>query len=232
MGVRRMTTSARRSAMLLTVLVGIALAACSGPASSQPASSPARTADSAAQGGTASVDPQIKHVFVIVLENESGAVAGQRPLFGASWQHEARSSPITTAWLTRPSRITWRCSPVPRCSAMTARTILLNRTSWTCWRRRGGRGNPTRKTTPVDASPAPARVTPKRARTSESTTRSSHSTTSGRILRAAQRLCRPRTWPEISLADTCPTLASTHRTSMTMAMTVHLVSRRLASRLP
>ena len=34
-----MTTSARRSAMLLTLLVGIALAACSGAASSQPASS-------------------------------------------------------------------------------------------------------------------------------------------------------------------------------------------------
>lgn len=65
--------------MLLLASLATALFACSsaGPTSTTP--TPSKVLQSPPGSGTASVDPRIKRVFVVVLENESGAAAARDP---------------------------------------------------------------------------------------------------------------------------------------------------------
>ena len=74
-----MSRSGRVVGMLFVASVAIALAACSssGPTSATP--TPSTALQSPAGTGSASVDPRIQHVFVVVLENESGAAAARDP---------------------------------------------------------------------------------------------------------------------------------------------------------
>ncbi|HXU23623.1 MAG TPA: alkaline phosphatase family protein, partial [Tepidiformaceae bacterium] len=79
---RKPTGLGRLFAMLVAALVtvaGVALAACSSGASSKARSSAPTVLGSSAPASAAAVDPRIKRVFVIVLENESGAAAARDP---------------------------------------------------------------------------------------------------------------------------------------------------------